>query len=619
MIGGGISIYVSYVVDCILKNNLFIQGDIRYQLFQINYFQSVIGLLNNEKQREICILLFCSWILFLWMTSHKQVVSDINMMTITDKIKIPCPSGNGQYGSTRFMTKKEIQSTFTVVEYNKITKQVKKIGNYGLVLGISKTSRRKLNILCIKEDQHALIIGGTRSGKTRGIVLQTIWMRAIAQQSIIVTDPKGELYIYSKEYLKRKNIDTIVLDFRQCEKSLHYNYLEFINIAIDNGDISTAIDYTWDLVSCLVGVPKGEPLWSNGESATIAASILFVCMEAPEKYRNLPNVYHFIRTMCVENEMGIMPINQFMDSLSKEHPAKSVFGVAEISPDKMRGSFFGSALATLRLFTNWNIADVTSKSDFDIFSLAKKPTALFIIAPDEKETFYPLVSLFISQAYTMFSKYAYHCGGRLPISVDFLCDEFGNFPVIPSFGTMLSVAAGRGIRFWLIVQDYEQLHKKYKDEYETIKSNCETTVLIKTSSPKTQEELSRRTDKYTCRVNSSGGSISGSSFTGQSSYSSNTNLQGRCLLTPGEIGMIQRPYSLVFQSGYYPAIIYTPDLKEYPTNKDFGLGNKEFNMELFIKRDSKREKREIKGIKLWDLEQKNEKKEEKKERISFLD
>lgn len=610
---------MSFILDCILQKNLFIQGDIRYQLFQTNYFQSIIGLLNNRKQRELCFLLVCSWVLFLWMTSHKQTVANVNMMKVTDKIKIPCPTGNGQHGSSRFMTKQEIHNTFAVVEYNKTTKQVKERENYGLVLGIYKTSFNKLWILSIKDDQHALIIGSTRCGKTRGIVLQTVWLRALAQQSMIVTDPKGELFIYSKEYLKKMNIETIVLDFRQCEKSFHYNYLEFINQAINTGDIPSAIDNTWDLVSCLVGVPKGEPLWTNGESATIAASILFVSMEAPEEYRNLPNVYHFIRTMCVEDEMGQMPINKFMDSLPKEHPAKSVFGVAEISPEKMRGSFFGSALATLRLFTNWNIADVTSKSDFDVLTLAKKPTALFLIVPDETEKFYPLVSLFISQTYTMFSKYAYNHGGRLPTTVDFLCDEFGNFPMIPSFGTILSVAAGRGIRFWLIVQDYEQLYKKYKEEYQTIKANCETTVLIKTSSIKTQEELSRKTDKYTCRVNTSGGSVSGST-TGHRSYSSNSNLQGRSLLTPGEIGMIQRPYSLVFQSGCYPAILHTPDLKIYPTNEDFGMGSKEHNLALFEQRDKEREKRDIKEIKLWNLEQrKEEEKKEEKERISFLD
>lgn len=594
--------------------------------FSIKYFNSLLSLTKDETQLKIFIMLelIVIIIIFLFLTNAEERIGETETVKITDTIEIPVACGKGQHGTSRFQTKEEIKESFYTVVYNPQKAINLSNKNIGLVLGMTNEKINEV-ISCIEDDINSIIIGSTRSGKTRGLILETIWLRAKAGKSMVISDPKGELFLYSHKYLEDNGYEVIDFDLRQPLKSQRYNYMENIVKAVKEGDIPKAIDLTWDLVSVMVGVPKGEPLWANGESAVIAASILAVALEAPEEYKNMTNAYYFLANMCKSDENGEMPITEYFASLPDIHPAKGIFAVAEISPERTRGSFFGSALATLRHFTNWNIADMTSKSDFDVKEIGKKKTALFIIIPDEKTTLYSLVSLFVNQLYVNLVEVANIFGGRLPVEVDFLMDEFGNFPAIPSFGTMLSVGAGRGIRFTLVIQDYQQLEKHYKEDYENIKGNCQITVYLKTPTPKTLEELSKRTGTYTIQVNSVNNSLSGRNFK-STSYSDSANMQSRALLLPDEVGRIERPYSLVLYSGKYPAVLYAPDLSNYHANSELGLGDKDYNKKIIMERDSARLVRERGKLNLWgiwnnyepELETVEEENVEHSERISFL-
>lgn len=602
--------YLIYLIDCLLgaKKINFVSTLVCYKLiFSSKVFLQLFFLL------EISVLLY---FVFYLLEDH-QKIGTTKMQKITDTIEIPVAVGQGQHGTARFLNKEEKESLFKIVEYEPQKCMSKEdLGNLGVVVGMEKKKNEEI-ISCIDDDIHSIIIGATRSGKSRGIILESIWMRGKTGGSMIVSDPKGELFTYTNEYLKEQGYDVIPLDFRQPLKSKKYNYLGEINQAVDEGDIPKAIDQTWDLVSVLVGQPKGEPLWTNGESAVIAAAILAVAMEAPKDRRNMTNVYYFLSNMCKQkDEFSEMPITKYFQTLDEAHPARGVFSVAELSPERTRASFFGSALATLRLFTNWNIADMTSTSEFTLKDIGRKPTALFIIIPDEKQTLYSLVSIFVSQAYMSLVELANLCGGRIPNSVEFLLDEFGNFPTIPGFGSMLSVGAGRGLRFNLVLQDYQQLEKNYKEDCENIKGNCVVTIYLKTPTPKTLEELSKRTGTYT--VQSASVSDSMNHKGKSSSFSSSVNMQSRALLTSDEIGRIERPYSLIFFAGTYPSIFYAPDLSQYYANKELGLGDKKHNQKVIMERDEKREKRDLQEIKLWKIWNEFEQKEEKQERISFL-
>ncbi len=601
----------SFLQELLIKN-------FDYKEVHIGYLESFYSLFKNESILHFFLLLYGFWVLFLFMIFHNNMnkIGRTDTMMVTNVIRIPVAVGQGQHGTSRFMTEEEKKKEYCVVQYDK-RKTLTSDKNLGLVLGMTKVGKKEV-IICISDDVHAMILGSTRSGKSRREILESIWLRSASGNSMIINDPKGELYLYSSPYLKKMGYDIIVYDLNQPLKSQHHNYLIYIIKAISENNIPQAIDYTWDLVSVLVGLPKGEPLWTNGESACIAASILAVVMEAESKYQNMTNVYAFIANMCKTDESGDMPITEFFNNLPDNHPAKMVFAVAEISPDKMRGSFFGSALATLRLFTNWNIAEMTSKSDFDIKDIGLKKTALFIIVPDEKTTLYPLASLFISQSYIALTEVAKKHGGRLPIEVDYYWDEFGQCPPIPGLGAMLSVGAGRGIRFTLVLQDFQQLESKYKDECETIKGNCLIWIYLKTTSPKTLKELQDKIGPYTVQVNSA--NTSSTNGKSQHNYSDSANMQSRPLLFSEEIGRIESPYSLVFYTGKHPAIFYSPDLSEYHANELFGLGDKKHNLMVSMERDNAREERVGAIPELWGIWNKevDDKHNDEKEKLSFL-
>lgn len=586
-----LAVYGAYLLDQIFRAG-FNLGEI-----DLGYGASWRNIFRNSMQQKWFLVLEASWLLFLWISTNRGFETRTGMIKVTDKISIPQSVGQGQHGTARFMEEDEKKTNFCCISY---PFGGKKEENLGLVLGMEKRGVKE-KIYCLKEDSNTILIGSTRSGKTRGVILQSIWLKGKTDKSAIIIDPKGELYNYTAPYLENSGKEVIVLDFRQPSKSRQYNYMSSINEAIQEGDIPKAIDRTWDLVSTLVGVPKGEPLWTNGEAAVIAAAILAVAIESPEQYKNLTNVYYFISHMCKADENGDMAITKYFSTLSDEHPAKGVFAVAEISPEKMRGSFFGSALATLRHFSNWNIAAITQKSDFVLEDVTRKEMVLFIIVPDEKTTLYSLVSLFLTQAYIKLTEEANRYGGRLLREVDFICEEFGNCPTIPVAGAMLSVGAGRGMRFTLVIQDYQQLEKKYREDHENMKGNCLNTIYLRSTNIKTLEELSKRLGTYTCQVSSSNGSYSGSGIETKISNSSGVSMQSRPLLTAAEIERIERPYALVLRSGEYPGIFQIPDLSVYQANEELGLGNVEHNRKVTMERDEKRPIREIQKPELWGI------------------
>lgn len=583
--------YISSYLDALLINKF------DFRNIHIEYLRSFLTLFTNRKQLMLFGILEAAILLLIFYLSYSGNVKlkPTDTMQVTDRIKIPVSVGQGQHGNARFMTEKEKDKSFEKLILEKKDIEVK--GNVGIILGMVRDGAREV-IHCIAKDINTIIIGATRSGKTRRLLFVTVWLRALAGKSMVITDVKGEVFMYTKKFLERLNYNIIDFDLIEQLKSKRHNYMIKINEAVDKGDIPKAIDLTWDFVSVLVGVPKGDPLWTNGESATIAAGILAVATQAEKQYRNLTNVYMFLAKMCKPDENGRMPITSYFETLPDNHPAKSVFDIAEISPEKMRGSFFGMALTTLRLFTNWNIADLTSESDFDLEDIGKRKTALFIIVQDEKKTFYPLVSLFVSQIYTSLIDVSRKSGGKLPVEVDFYLEEIGNFPEIPGLGTMISAGLSRGIRFVLVIQDFQQLEKRYKEDFGNIKANCLLKIYLKTTDYKTQKELSDLTGTYTVETNSLNSSSSGRKDS--SSISSGVNMASRPLLNTEEIGLIQSPYCLVFYSGE-KAMFHTPDLAEYRANEVFGLGNEEHNCKVYMDRNAERTERKLSEMKLWGI------------------
>ncbi|MEG1027417.1 MAG: type IV secretory system conjugative DNA transfer family protein, partial [Oscillospiraceae bacterium] len=382
-------------------------------------------------------------------------------------------------------------------------------------------------------DYHTVIYGATRSGKTRTLLLPTMCMQMLSGADILCSDPKGELYLYTYPFAQRLGYKTYALDFKEPEKSIHYNFLQFIINALEENKISKAIQYTWDFVDALVQEPKGnvEPLWTNGEKALMAAAVMQVVYDNSTNglkmqyinkneneikylyktvhcfYQNCTNLFNYISKMSQFNpKTERLLLEDIIDVLPIDHPSKMIMAIAESAPSKMRGSFITSALTSLRLFTDPNISAMTSSTDADILNLDCKKV-IYMIVPDGKSTYYSLVSLFTNQYYQYIADSADKQGGRLTRSCEFDLDEFGNFSKMPNLDIKITVAAGRNIHFNLFIQSKEQLVEKYGQEItKIVLDNCHFWIYLK-SGGETCDMISQKLGKYTVESSSSSSSL----------------------------------------------------------------------------------------------------------------
>ena len=591
-----------YVVHCFIKYNL---GASTVILETLKNPLEIYKVVFTEKRNIVLFLILQGFplvVIFNYILFPNKV--DLKDTTETMKVanfEIPKAVGKGQMGTSRFTTEEEKKEIFPV------WKEGEKLSSGGMILGVEQKGKDTY-FYYDTDDVNTLIIGTTRSGKSRREYLPSIYLLANSGESMFLSDPKGELYLYTYPYLKEKGYKVYTVDYKNPEKSIKYNYLKYILQALKEGNKNKAIQKTWDLVSIFVPEnPNGEAIWTNGEASVIASAILYICLEAPEeKYKNLTNAYYFIREMCIADEEGKMPITDIMKKLPVTHPARSIFGVAEIAPERTRGSFFTSMLATLKLFTDTNIADMTS-TDKDteiniVRELGTEKVAIFCIAPDEKTTYYPLVKALVDQTYMELVAVSDEFGGRLPNRVNMLLDEFGNFPKINAFETKLTVCLGRGIRFILAVQGVAQLNNVYGDKVaRIITSNCHDWIYLLTSEPETAELISKKTGTYTVQTKSVSSSTSlGTKVNSNVNYSSSAQVSKRNLLMPDEIERLAMPYSLVFKARELPSIFNLPDLSKLKANKKFGMGDKEHNIKLTLSRQAQREVRNVsEDIDVW--------------------
>lgn len=471
----------------------------------------------------------------------------------------------------------------------------------GIAVGMTKCGEQE-KIYYIPDDTHTLTIGATRSGKTRTLVLQSLCLMALAGESLVVSDPKAELYQYAAPFLEKLGYDIICLDFKNPEKSSRYNLLQPIIDAVNRGETDKAEMYAWDITNILVGDnTSNEKIWENGEKSIIAAAILCVVADNAKRpeYQNLTNVYWFVAEMCktVGNKT---PMQEYVKNLNPGHPAKALLSISDVAPSRTKGSFYTSALTTLRLFTSRAVHAITHKSDYVIADIGRKKQALFFVLPDEKTTYYPIASLMISQLYELLVRQSDERGGRLIKRVNFVLEEFGNFTRINDLANKLTVAGGRGMRFHFFLQSFEQLTEKYNRETASIvKANCQSWIYLQADDKETLSEICDKLGRYTC----SGYQLSSQHgrYVNPSS-SSTVSLMARELLTTDEIRRVSRPYQIVI-SRSHPAMMVSPDLSEWYFNRMMGLGDKEHNRRVREERERKRPVRtETAGdIPLWNI------------------
>lgn len=567
--------------------------------FEYGMFRSIKEVFTHAQFRKLYIFMQLPVVtLIIYVAWNVERFKKKNR--IKDGVGGPEPAGDGQFGTSRWQDRKEMDKTANIWYTDNPLKKG------GMVYGMEKSSNGKEKVWFNNDDLHTLIVGATRSGKSRKLIIPSIWELAKSGESMVIGDPKGELYITTRDYLQSKGYNVITLNLREPLKGNQWNILDLVNKAVDSGDIPRATELAWDIAHTITNQTpstSSEPIWKNGGESTIAALILLSVLNSEFKFqRHMTSAYYLLSEYGQPLEDESIPLLDYIKSLPVRHPAKAAFATASIAPYKTRASFFTTVLADLRLFSDPNIADMTSKQDHELEKIGIDKTAVFLIVPDEKSTRNVLATLYIDQVYQSMVDLANKRGGRIPRRVNFILDEFGNLPPIPEFDKKLTVAGGRGVRFTIAVQDIAQLKKLYDKNAQTITGNCHNWIYLKTADVETAKLISEKTGKYTVETENMSSSV-------QSKGHSRTHglaTTGRPLLMPDEVLRWSTAESLILPISDFPARYPLPDLSLWSANTELGFvmtgdidEDKETNRQIIEKRWNETPERKIEEFQIW--------------------
>ena len=461
----------------------------------------------------------------------------------------------------------------------------------------AKEEDGKLKVVFAKP-AHTLVIGTTGSGKTATFVNPSIQILSELKNhpSMLISDPKGELYQSNAKALRNKGYEVKVLDLRNPYNSVRWNPLERpyllhqrarglekeITTDEEQGcyffegnqywskeEVDCAIqvrrqqlnDQVYEDLNdiCAVLCPvtnKEEPMWESGAQHLILAIALAMLEDSDEQKLGMTKEKY--------NFYSIMKVATFTDDECKElidyfhnrsplSKASSLSKQVMDSSDKTRGSYLSSTFDKISMFSDLSLCALTSSNEIEFGSMGEKPIALFLQIPDEKETRHTLASMVILQAYKeLVNKANSYPSLSLPRPVYFLLDEFGNLPKIHKLEQMVTVGRSRNIWLDLAIQSYSQLSKVYDEKSaDIIKSNCNIQVWIGSTDLKSAEEFSKRCGNYSIVQRSVGYQSAKAD-----DISSNSSVKERPLVYPSELQTLNNPrdmgHAIVTVFGYQP-------------------------------------------------------------------
>ena len=345
-------------------------------------------------------------------------------------------------------------------------------------------------------EAHNIIIGATGSGKTQAVVFPMVHSLSKKGESMIITDPKGEIYEQTGEMLKEKGYNIVLLNFRSPQNGNGWNPMALPYQLYKEGNMDKAIELLDDLALNILYEEKNgnaDPFWEKSAADYFTGLALGLFEDAKEEQINLNSIN--LMSSLGEERFGGPNNNYIKEYFNAKDPSRPAYvnasGVVFTAEDTKQG-----VLATfkqkVKLFSSRdNLSEMLSHSDFDMKEVGRQKTAVFMIVQDEKKTLHPLATIFIKQIYETLIDVAQESGGKLPYRTNFILDEFANMPPLKDVTTMVTAARSRLIRFTFIIQNYAQLTQVYgKENAETIKGNCNIMYLI-SSELQALEELSK--------------------------------------------------------------------------------------------------------------------------------
>lgn len=606
--GSAVSLVSALIVYSLFSSH-FRLGDMDWVSIFTSFFKS--GLYWGAF--AVCLIGF--FVLYYFFISREELRWAFFRRGIRGKGELSQIEGNLE--NSRWLTEKERDSIFSSCKYTELAARTKD-GVPVRAIYNGKELDVTFNSPC-----HSLIIGSTGSGKTTTFINPMIQLLGAsgAGSSMLITDPKGELFALHSKFLKDRGYDVKVLDLRDTYHSYRWNpleplwdtyreYAEAENNAYQRTDsvkksglklTSPLEEYgsEWyefngkafatlerlvteikiyrsqkydemyedmsDLVSVLVPVQnQNDPMWEKG-ARSITMAVLLAMLEDSETpelgmTKEKFNLFNMSKILQRSDEGYKELKNYFVgrNPLSKALAnSRQVMDAAE----KTRSSYMSVLQEKLAIFNDSGICALTSTSDFKISDLAERPTAFFVKIPDEKDTRHGLASIFMTNVYKALIKYSSTREDlSLPRNVYYILDEFGNMPKIEKFDKMITVGRSRKIWFNMVVQSYAQLNNVYGDTVaDIVKGNCGIKMFIGSNDMSTCKEFSELCGNITVVTQ-------GSSLSGKQSTTYSQNVQTRPLIYPSELQKLNNKTStgnsIVVTFGNHPLKTnFTPSYK----------------------------------------------------------
>ena len=478
-----------------------------------------------------------------------------------------------EYGSARWGTKKDIEPYMDEKFQNNIL--------------LTQTERLTMNGRPANpkyaRNKNVLVIGGSGSGKTRFYVKPNLMQM---HSSYCVTDPKGTIVIECGKMLEDNGYEIKILNTINFKKSMKYNPFAYLRSEKD----------ILKLVQTIIantkgeGEKAGEDFWVKAEKLYYTALIGYIFYEAPREEKNFATLLDMIDASEVreDDETYMNPIDRLFEALEKRestHFAVKQYKKYKLAAGKTAKSILISCGARLAPFDIQELRDLMSEDELELDTLGDRKTALFVIISDTDDTFNFVVSIMYSQLFNLLcDKADDEYGGRLPVHVRCLLDEFANIGLIPKFEKLIATIRSREISASIILQAQSQLKAIYKDNSDTIVGNCDSTLFLGGKEKTTLKELSETLGKETIDLYNTSETRSN-----QKSFGLNYQKTGKELMSQDEITVMDGSKCIFQLRGVRPFLSDKFDItkhKNYKLLEDYDKKNL-FDIENYIKRRGK--------------------------------
>lgn len=352
------------------------------------------------------------------------------------------------------------------------------------------------NIWVDNGDSHNIVIGSTGAGKTQDIVHPMVKILAKNGESMIITDPKAEIYKEHAGLLKALGYNIIVLNFRDPQRGNCWNPLALPYRLYKEGNTDKAMELLDDVASNILYEEGGnkDAFWEKTSADYFAGLALGLFEDAKEEEVNINSIS--VMTTIGEEKFGARS-SYIKEYFNSKDPASAAYTCASgtvMAAEETKASILSTFKQKIRLFASReNLSEMLATSDFDMTKIGKEKTAVFMIIQDEKKTYHALATIFVKQCYeTLIGTAQESPTGALPIRTNFILDEFQNMPPLKDITTMVAAARSRHIRLTMIIQNFAGLEATYgKEVAQTIRSNCNNLVYLLTTELAALEEISK--------------------------------------------------------------------------------------------------------------------------------